>query len=127
LETEFVMGFLIDLTTIVGTIWAVLAILCMKPSDIYAKATWNALESADRSALVQKKQARSGITLIIISFVYKYFIGPIIEHFCPNMPLKYMAISYILILLVVMLIIKRWNSVTTKSYDRYIKNLRENK
>ena len=122
MDTELVMSFLIDFTSVVGTIWAVLSILSMKPSDIYGKSTWGGLEKGDQAALIQFKQARSGVSLILLSFAYKYLGAPIIKYYFSNISLANTVITYLLVLVVFIVFINIWNRNTTKKYNQYLKN-----
>lgn len=54
-----------------GTVWAVLSILKLSPGDVYKSLTMGALLEADESLLVQREQARFGITLVVIAFAFQ--------------------------------------------------------
>lgn len=58
------------LTNVVGTAYAILSILKLKPSDLYDSLTLEGLDKNDKTLLTQKKQARIGISLV----VYAWFI-----------------------------------------------------
>ena len=43
----------------------------MSPGDVYKSLTMGALLEADESLLVQREQARFGITLVVIAFAFQ--------------------------------------------------------
>lgn len=63
-----VLSIIYSLINVLGTVWAVLSILKLKPGDVYKALTVGYFLEADESLLVQRAQARFGITLVVISF-----------------------------------------------------------
>lgn len=61
-----------SLINVIGTVYAVLSILKLKPKDIYSKITLGGMDKADEDALIQREQARTGIGLIIIGWVLQF-------------------------------------------------------
>ncbi len=57
------------LTNVVGTTYAVLSILKLKPNDLYQAVTIDGMDKNDESLLTQKKQARIGISLVIYAWI----------------------------------------------------------
>ena len=62
------LSIIYSLINVLGTVWAVLSILKLKPGDVYKSLTAGYFLEADESLLVQRAQARFGITLVVISF-----------------------------------------------------------
>lgn len=56
-----ILQLLAALTNVIGTTYAVLSILKLKPQDLYQAITIEGMDKNDESLLVQKKQARTGI------------------------------------------------------------------
>ena len=57
------------LTNVVGTTYAVLSILKLKPKEIYQALTIEGMDRNDETLLVQKKQARIGIALVAYAWM----------------------------------------------------------
>ena len=57
------------LTNVIGTTYAVLSILKLKPNDLYQAVTIDGMDKNDESLLTQKKQARIGICLVIYAWI----------------------------------------------------------
>lgn len=51
--------------SIVGTTYAILSLLRMKPSDIWNTCTFGGISNRDLEILEQRRQARTGILLVI--------------------------------------------------------------
>lgn len=65
-----ILSIIYSLINVWGTVWAVLSILKLKLGDVYKSLTVGALLEADESLLVQREQARFGITLVVIAFAF---------------------------------------------------------
>lgn len=78
-----ILQLLAALTNVIGTTYAVLSILKLKPQDLYQAITIDGMDKNDESLLVQKKQARTGIGLVI----YAWFLQ-VIFSFCPALSCK---------------------------------------
>ena len=65
-----ILQLLAALTNVVGTGYAVLSILKLKPIDLYKSITIDGMDQSDETSLVQRKQARVGICLV----VYAWFL-----------------------------------------------------
>lgn len=66
-----VLSIIYSLINVWGTVWAILSILKLKPGNVYKSLTVGALLEADESLLVQREQARFGITLVVIAFAFQ--------------------------------------------------------
>ncbi|WP_448914341.1 hypothetical protein [Gemmiger sp.] len=66
-----ILSIIYSLINVWGTVWAVLSILKLSPGDVYKSLTMGALLEADESLLVQREQARFGITLVVIAFAFQ--------------------------------------------------------
>ena len=66
-----ILSIIYSLINVWGTVWAVLSILKLKPGDVYKSLTVGALLEADESLLVQREQARFGVTLVVIAFAFQ--------------------------------------------------------
>ena len=64
-----ILQLLAALTNVIGTTYAVLSILKLKPNDLYNSITIEGMDKYDESLLTQKKQARVGITLIAYAWI----------------------------------------------------------
>ena len=82
-----ILQLLAALTNVIGTTYAVLSILKLKPQDLYQAITIEGMDKNDESLLVQKKQARTGIGLVI----YAWFLQ-VIFSFCPTLSCKMFAV-----------------------------------
>lgn len=58
---DVISGFI----SIVGTIYAILSLLRMKPADIWNTCTFGGISNRDLEILEQRRQARTGILLVI--------------------------------------------------------------
>ena len=58
-----------SLINVVGTIWAVLSILKMKPSEVYKSLTLGGITESDEPLLIQKEQASFGVAWVVVGFV----------------------------------------------------------
>ena len=63
-----ILQLLAALTNVIGTTYAVLSILKLKPQDLYQAITIDGMDKNDESLLIQKKQARIGIGLVIYAW-----------------------------------------------------------
>ena len=66
-----ILSIIYSLINVWRTVWAVLSILKLSPGDVYKSLTMGALLEADESLLVQREQARFGITLVVIAFAFQ--------------------------------------------------------
>ena len=57
------------LTNVIGTTYAVLSILKLKPKELYQALTIEGMDRNDETLLIQKKQARIGIGLVVYAWV----------------------------------------------------------
>ena len=57
------------LTNVIGTIYAILSILKLKPKELYQALTIEGMDRNDETLLIQKKQARIGIGLVVYAWV----------------------------------------------------------
>ncbi len=97
-----------SLINVIGTVYAVLSILKLKPEDIYSKITWGGIGSADKDALLQKEQARTGIGLIMIGWVLQLVFGLLdIDNLCCFICCISVSISLVLIWFLLMQTINR--------------------
>lgn len=58
-----------SLINVVGTIWAVLSILKMKPSEVYNPLTLGGITESNEPLLIQKEQASFGVAWVVVGFV----------------------------------------------------------
>ena len=56
---------------VIGTVYAVLSILKMEIKDVLNTITYGGLETRDQDVLLQREQARIGIPLVVISWIYQ--------------------------------------------------------
>lgn len=74
---------LASLTNVIGTTYAVLSILKLKPNDLYNSITIEGMDKYDESLLAQKKQARVGITLIAYAWILQLVFSLVqIKSYC---------------------------------------------
>ncbi len=64
-----ILQLIAALTNVIGTTYAVLSILKLKPHDLYQAITIDGMDKNDESLLTQKKQARIGISLVIYAWI----------------------------------------------------------
>lgn len=72
---SFYLQSFAGLVNVAGTVFAVLSILKMKPSEIYRAITLDGIDHGDKDRLIQKKQARVGIGLVVIGWVLQVVFG----------------------------------------------------
>lgn len=97
-----------SLINIIGTVYAVLSILKLKPKDIYSKITLGGMDKADKDALIQREQARTGIGLIIIGWVLQFvFVFLNIDNLCCFISCVSVSVSIVLIWILLMQITNR--------------------
>lgn len=77
MQYNTILQLLGALTNVVGTTYAVLSILKLKPNDLYQAITIDGMDKNDESLLTQKKQARIGISLVIYAWILQ-----VIFSFC---------------------------------------------
>ncbi len=70
-----ILQLVASLTNVVGTTYAVLSILKLKPTDLYQAITIDGMDRNDEALLVQKKQARSGISLVIYAWILQVILS----------------------------------------------------
>ena len=64
-----ILQMLASLTNVIGTIYAILSILKLKPRELYQTLILEGMNKSDDSLLTQKKQARIGISLVIYAWI----------------------------------------------------------
>ena len=64
-----ILQLLASLTNVIGTTYAVLSILKLEPNDLYQSITIGGMDKNDEALLVQKKQARVGISFIVYAWI----------------------------------------------------------
>ena len=64
-----ILQLLASLTNVVGTTYAILSVLRLKPKELYQTLTLEGMDRSDDSLLAQKKQARIGISLVIYAWM----------------------------------------------------------
>lgn len=64
-----ILQLLAALTNVVGTVYAVLSILKLKPTDLYKSITIDGMDQSDETLLIQRQQARVGICLVIYAWL----------------------------------------------------------
>jgi hypothetical protein len=64
-----ILQLLAALTNVVGTTYAILSVLKLKPKELYQALTLEGMDRSDDSLLTQKKQARIGISLVIYAWM----------------------------------------------------------
>lgn len=64
-----ILQLLFALTNVIGTTYAVLSILRLKPKELYQAITIEGMDKNDEALLVQKKQARIGISLVVYAWI----------------------------------------------------------
>lgn len=70
-----ILQLLFALTNVIGTTYAVLSILRLKPKDLYQAITIEGMDKNDEALLVQKKQARIGISLVVYAWVLQVIVS----------------------------------------------------
>ncbi len=83
-----ILQLLAALTNVIGTTYAVLSILKLKPQDLYQAITIDGMDKNDESLLLQKKQARIGISLVIYAWILQ-----VIFSFCSISSMKVFVLS----------------------------------
>ena len=71
---DIINGFL----GVVGTGYAVLSILKLKFEDIRSTITWGGIGERDEETLIQREQARGGLMLVFLSWLFES-IGSIVN------------------------------------------------
>ena len=56
---------------VIGTVYAVLSILRMDIKDVLRTITYGGIETRDQEVLLQREQARIGIPLVVIGWIYQ--------------------------------------------------------
>ena len=64
-----ILQVMASLTNVVGTAYAILSILKLKPKELYQTLTLEGMNRSDDSLLTQKKQARIGISLVVYAWI----------------------------------------------------------
>ena len=64
-----ILQLLAGLTNVIGTTYAVLSILKLKPKELYQALTIEGMDKNDETLLTQKKQARIGISLVVYAWI----------------------------------------------------------
>ena len=64
-----ILQLLAALTNVIGTTYAVLSILKLKPEELYLALTIEGMDRSDESLLIQKKQARTGISFVVYGWM----------------------------------------------------------
>lgn len=118
--TNYFTGFL----SVLGTIYAVLSILKISFEDLRFALTFEGVGSRDEEMLLQKEQARIGISLVILSFVFESINSLI----CINTAKEFgiCLITEVVLTFVVLLIVVNKNKKFRKNYSlkkqEFIKN-----
>ena len=66
-----ILLILASLLNVCGTIYAVLSILALTPKDVYKSITLKGIDERNLELIIQKKQARLGITLIVTAWIFQ--------------------------------------------------------
>ena len=120
-----ILQLLASLTNVIGTTYAVLSILKLKPSDLYNSITIEGMDKYDESLLTQKEQARVGITLIAYAWILQLVFSFVqIKSCCAFWSC---ILSYVVFTTVLCIVLHRLNVRFEKTYiDIKEKNKKEN-
>ena len=101
MQYNTILQLLGALTNVVGTTYAVLSILKLKPNDLYQAVTIDGMDKNDESLLTQKKQARIGICLVIYAWIlqviFSFFLISSVKMFVLSL-LAYVVVTVALCL-----------------------------
>lgn len=110
-----ILLLLCNAVNVVGTIWAVLSILKMKPRDIYEATTYEEPLIADEALLQQKKQARCGVSSFVCAFVCQSVLS-----FMPVTFLKLFMVLlsvFIIVFILVLVVVHHLNRKFAEQYE----------
>lgn len=112
-----ILQLLSSAINVIGTVYAVLSILKLKPKEIYSSITISGMDQKDIELITQKKQARTGISLIlygwILQLIYIFLDISTLPEFL------YTGIFSILGVLVVLIIIMNLNKRFERKYVKF--------
>lgn len=101
MQYNTILQLLGALTNVVGTTYAVLSILKLKPNDLYQAITIDGMDKNDELLLTQKKQARIGICLVIYAWmlqvIFSFFLISSVKMFVLSL-LAYVVVTVALCL-----------------------------
>lgn len=60
-----------SLINVIGTVYAVLSILGISITSVYSSITLEGMDEADKNLMVQKKQAVTGIPLVVLGWIFQ--------------------------------------------------------
>lgn len=75
MQYNTILQLLAALTNVIGTTYAVLSILKLKPEDLYSSITLDGMDKNDDSLLTQKRQARIGIGLVMYAWILQAIVS----------------------------------------------------
>lgn len=108
-----------SLISVVGTVYAVLSILGLTIEDVFRSITLNGMDERDKELLVQKKQAVTGIPLVVLGW-----IGQTVFSFVEIKSMCWMIASFVIIFACVLLEILITRQINRKfeiNYERRYK------
>ena len=112
-----VLQLLLSGINVFGTVYAVLSILKLRIEDVYSAVTLEGIDERDSELLVQRKQARIGITLIIYGWIAQIICS--IVNFATPCDYAIALIGVVMIMGVLILIIHFTNKAFEEKYIKY--------
>ena len=93
---------------VIGTIYAVLSILALTPDEVHKSITLKGIDERDKELIIQKKQARLGIMLVISAWILQCVFSFVkINCLCWFLFALVATICLVLIEIVIMSILNR--------------------
>ena len=112
-----ILLLLAGLLNVIGTIYAVLSILCLTPKEVFDAVTWGGIGKRDSELITQKEQARLGITWIVTAWIFQC----VFTAFDFNSPCCFWLCitSAIIVVLLEVIIVGKINRHFEKEYADY--------
>ena len=112
------------LINVVGTAYAILSILRISPKEIFSSITIKGMDERDNELLVQRKQARVGISLVLYAWIVQAVFSFVRIN---SWQMFVLALIIVLVILtVILLLLVFLNKKFDSKYSEYKKSKKSN-
>lgn len=119
-----VLNLMTGLINVVGTAYAILSILRISPKEIFSSITIKGMDERDNELLVQRKQARVGISLVLYAWIVQAVFSFVRIN---SWQMFVLALIIVLVILtVILLLLVFLNKKFDSKYSEYKKSKKSN-
>ena len=112
-----ILQLIAGLVNVLGTAYAILSVLRLTPEDIHNVIRIKGIEERDKELIVQRKQARIGICLVALAWLFQVIFSFV--NVIENVAFIAAVVGMVLVIGMTMTIISRANKKFEAEYTEY--------